>query len=79
MTHLTGPENHAHHRQLKRYMVTVRKEGICRVCIHREKTLGVWHCRNAPDKQHGACQQQPGSYPRFQVVENVLEEFADAA
>lgn len=79
MSELTTPEKFAHRRQLKRYMATVRKCGICRVCVHREQTFGQWHCRNAPEKQHGACKREPGSYPQFQVVENVLDEFKDAA
>lgn len=78
MSELTPPERAAHMRQVKRYMATVRREGLCRVCVHRECTFNRWHCRNAPEKQDGACMKGNG-YPRFQVVDNVLEEFADAA
>lgn len=67
------------HRQVKRYTAAMRRDGICRFCIHGQKTGDTFHCRNAPEKTHGACMQSADSYPRFQVVENVLEEFADAA
>lgn len=78
MTELTSPEQHAHRRQVKRYAVALRKDGACRFCVHGEMTLDLWHCRNAPEKQRGACMAGPG-YPRFEVRPNVLEEFADAA
>lgn len=67
-----------HARQLKRFNAAVRRHGICRVCIHGVQGESGYHCRNAPEKQNGACMKGEG-YPRFQVVDNVLEEFADAA
>lgn len=79
MSELTSPEQFVHMRQVKRYMAKVRRDGICCVCIHRQQTLGQWHCRNDESKQRGACQLTQASYPKFQVVENVLDEFKDAA
>lgn len=69
----------ASRRQVKRYGLALRKDGLCRMCIHGAKTGEAWHCRNAPGKTHGACMVSSESYPRFQVRENVLGEFADAA
>lgn len=68
-----------HVRQIKRYKVALRRDGACRFCVHGQKTDASWHCRNAPGKTFGACMARQDSYPKFQVVENVLEEFADAA
>lgn len=79
MTHLTSPEHFAHMRAVKRYMAKVKREGVCSVCVHRQCTLGRWHCRNDESKQFGACLNTQDAYPRFQVVENVLDEFKDAA
>lgn len=68
-----------HRRQVKRYMAALRRDGACRFCIHGQESDGAFHCRNAPEKSHGTCMQSPSQFPRFQVVENVLEEFADGA
>lgn len=66
-----------HRRQVKRYAAALRRDGLCRFCIHGQKTGDTFHCRNAPDKTHGACMDSPASYPRFQVVEGVLDQFKD--
>ena len=66
-----------HARQLKRFNAAVRRHGICRVCIHGVQGESGYHCRNAPAKTRGACMDSPASYPRFQVVEGVLDQFKD--
>ncbi len=67
-----------HRRRLKRYGAALVRHGLCRMCVHRERTGEAWHCRNAPQKQQGACMEGDGSYPKFKVVENILDEFSDA-
>lgn len=67
-----------HRRQVKRYTAALRRDGLCRFCIHGQKTGDTFHCRNAPEKAHGACMASESGYPRFQVVEGVLDQFKDA-
>ena len=66
-----------HDRQLKRYRVALQREGLCRMCIHGVLGVNGYHCRNAPEKTHGACMASESGYPRFQVVEGVLDQFKD--
>jgi hypothetical protein len=75
---LTSPEQSAHNRQIKRYTAALMRDGLCRACVHRDRTLDVWHCMNNPGRQRGACQDETTG-PKFQTRPNVLEEFADAA
>lgn len=66
-------------RQVKRYGAALRKDGACRFCIHGVRGPDGFHCRNAPEKARGACMETVDAYPRFQVIEDVLEEFKDGA
>jgi hypothetical protein len=67
-----------HQRQVKRYTAHLRRHGACSVCIHGVQGEAGYHCRNAPEKSRGACMESAGGYPRFQVVEGVLDRFQDA-
>ena len=67
-----------HRRQVKRYTAHLRRHGACSVCVHGVKGESGYHCRNAPYKTHGACMASESGYPRFQVVEGVLDQFKDA-
>lgn len=74
----TSPERSAQIRQAKRYRAAIQKRGICSACTCREKTFGIWHCRDNPGRAHGMCQQD-GRLPQFQFDDEVLKEFRDAA
>lgn len=78
----TRPERSAEITQarkaLKRMKSARSKHGNCRICVHREVTFNVYHCRNREDRQHGMCAFD-GKAPTFQFDDAVLPEFADAA
>ena len=77
MSEMTRPERAAGRRQAKRYAAAINKRGICSACIHREKSFGLYHCRNKPDRNGDKCDATPG--PRFTFDDSVLKEFADVA
>ena len=76
--HFTSPEHSAQIRQAKRYRAAIKKRGVCSACVHREQSFGVYHCRNAPDRQHPQCERD-GKPARFTFDDSTLGEFADAA
>ncbi len=74
----TRPERAAQIRQAKRYRSRIMRNGLCFACIHGETTLGVFHCRNREDRQHGACERD-GQTPKFEFAVETLKKLADAA
>ena len=77
MTDLTDPERFAGRLQAKRYRARILKRGICSACTFREVTLGVYHCRNKPERQ-GGCKVD-GQLPKFRVDDEVIAELGRAA
>lgn len=75
---LTRPERAAQIRQAKRYRSAIQKRGLCSACKFRQQTLGIYHCRNWEDRQHGNCETDK-KLPYFEFDPDVLKEFADAA
>lgn len=65
-------------RLSKRYRAAIRKRGICCACVHREVTLGVYHCKGQPAWQRGMCSDDRHT-PSFALDDLTLEEFRDAA
>lgn len=74
---LTRTERYYQRVQAKRYRAQILKQGICSACMHREVTLGIYHCRNKPDRQ-GGCHSD-GKSPVFQLDDEVTRRLADAA
>jgi hypothetical protein len=78
----TRPERAAElasaHRIKKRMDLKRSKCGTCCICVHREVTFGIYHCRNKPDRQHPVCESD-GKGARFKFDDTTLKEFADAA
>jgi hypothetical protein len=74
MTDLTDPERYAQRKQAKRLAAAIRKRGRCSACIHRDRTLGKFHCRNKEDRNGDNCGNTSG--PRFKFDDTVLNELA---
>lgn len=56
--------------QVKYFRARRRKHGKCSVCVYREHSGGVYHCRKWPDRQ-GSCDTD-GKMPRFEFDPEVM-------
>lgn len=80
MSELTRPEmaaeRHAARRIRKRMNLHTKKEGKCSICVHRDRTFGIWHCQNTPDRQFPKCEKDNG-VGRFTFDAKVIDQFRD--
>ena len=78
----TRPERYAERQAAKRISKRMdakcKRMGKCYICIHREQTFGMYHCRNAPERTYPQCEHD-GKPARFTFDDSTLAEFADAA
>jgi len=65
-------------RVSKRMKAVKRSEGLCALCVHRETTFGLHHCKNKSDRRFGQCELD-GKTPKFEVDSQVVEGLRDAA
>lgn len=65
-------------RVSKRMKAVKRNEGLCALCVHRETTFGLHHCKNKQDRRFGQCELD-GKSPKFEVDTTVVEGLRDAA
>ncbi len=79
---LTRPERAAEvmlaKRVKKRMDVKRHKCGTCCLCMHREVTFTIYHCRNNVARQHPMCERD-GRTPRFEFDDSTLGEFGEDA
>lgn len=81
---LTRPEMFVERSHARRSIVSKRMDalkknkGLCALCIYREATFGLQHCKNKMDRHHGACDQD-GETPKFTVDPIVVEGLRDDA
>lgn len=59
-------------RQAKRIRATVRREGLCVICIYRDGQS----CRGFADRSAGVCKDD-GLLPRFRFDALLLPQFSD--
>lgn len=72
---LWGPERAAEVMGAKRYRAAIKREGgVCSVCIHREKTWELWHCRDTHNRQFPACERDK-DLRKFTVDAAAVESF----
>lgn len=55
-----GPERATERMLAKRYRAKINRDGKCSVCVHRDRTFGVFHCQNTPDRQFPKCMSDKG-------------------
>jgi hypothetical protein len=60
----------------KRMSAARRRHGNCCLCVHREQTFGIYHCRNREHRSHGACSLDQAE-PQFVFDDAVIKEFED--
>ena len=79
---LTRPEMFVERSHARRSIVSKRMEslkknkGLCALCVHRDSTFGVLHCKRDMDRHHGICDQD-GQKPKFTVDPIVVEGLRD--
>lgn len=62
----------------KRVDALRNREGLCALCVYRDRTFGLLHCRSDMERRDGRCDRD-GKLPRFAVDTKVVEALSDAA